>query len=71
MLSYLSTPNEKSFNMEKFKIFRADHSATTLKTKEQFQSTEDENSSEESVKVNYLFNGKKLFSRHYNNYVKF
>lgn len=41
------------------------------KTKQCFVSTEDDNYSEETVKVNFIVNGKKLYSRHYANFVSF
>ena len=40
MLSYISTPNEKSFNAEKLKMIRGDQTGNSLKIHEQFQSTE-------------------------------
>lgn len=40
MFSYLSTPNEKSFNIERLKTIKCEGEK---KMKEQFQSTEDDN----------------------------
>ncbi len=39
MLSYISTPNEKSFNAEKLKMIRGDHAGPVYKAREEFQST--------------------------------
>ena len=39
MLSYISTPNEKSFNAEKLKMIRGDQTVGSLKLREDYQST--------------------------------
>lgn len=56
MFSYISTPNEKSFNAER-RVGREG------KIREQFQSTEDDNFGEESVRVTLLLDSKKTTSR--------
>jgi hypothetical protein len=40
MFSYISTPNEKSFNAERVRMTKGENG---FKIKEQFQSTEDDN----------------------------
>jgi hypothetical protein len=65
MLSYVSTPNEKSFNAEKFKMIRGDQTAQSLKIHEQFQSTEDDNFGEDMFKVNLYLPDRKTFSKHF------
>lgn len=47
MLSYLSTPNEKSFNADRLRLARSG-------IKEQFQSTEDDTFGEDCVRVTLL-----------------
>lgn len=55
MFSYISTPNEKSFNAER--------RVREGKIREQFQSTEDDNFGEDSVRVTLLLDSKKTSSR--------
>jgi hypothetical protein len=39
LLSYISTPNEKSFNMERFKMIRGDQVSYNFKFRDNVQST--------------------------------
>lgn len=55
MFSYISTPNEKSFNAER--------RVREGKIREQFQSTEDDNFGEDSVRVTLMLDSKKTSSR--------
>lgn len=50
MLSYISTPNDNSTVKNKLKKFKSNRNLN-LKNKEVYQSTEDENMSEQSVKI--------------------
>jgi hypothetical protein len=65
MLSYISTPNEKSFNAEKLKMIRGDHTGHSLKIHEEFQSTEDENFGEDLFKVNLILPDRRTVSKYY------
>ena len=65
MLSYVSTPNEKSFNAEKLKMIRGDQTAHSLKIREEFQSTEDENFGEDLFKVNLMMPDRKQISKYF------
>ena len=65
MLSYISTPNEKSFNAEKLKMIRGDQTGQSLKIHEQFQSTEDDNFGEDLFKVNLILPDRKTFSKYF------
>ena len=65
MLSYISTPNEKSFNAEKLKMIRGDQTGHSLKIREEFQSTEDDNFGEDLFKVNLILPDRKTFSKYF------
>jgi hypothetical protein len=56
MFSYISTPNEKSFNVERRQMREG-------KIREQFQSTEDDNFGEDSVRVTLIMDNRKSSSR--------
>jgi hypothetical protein len=62
MFSYISTPNEKSFNAERVRMVRGDGNS---KIKEQFQSTEDDNFGEDTVRVTLLLADRKAISKHF------
>ena len=61
--SYISTPNDTSMST-KLKKFGTTRKLTS-KTKEIFNSTEDENMSEESVKVEFWYRKKKIAEKKY------
>lgn len=65
MLSYISTPNEKSYNAEKLKMIRGDQTGHCLKIREEFQSTEDENFGEDLFKINLIFPDRKCVSKYF------
>ena len=62
MFSYISTPNEKSFNADRLRLLKGDHS---LKMREQFQSTEDDNFGEESIRITLLLADRKPVSKYF------
>lgn len=59
MLSYISTPNEKSFNIDRLKMVRGDQAH-----RNEYLSTEDENG-EDMLKVNLMLPDQKPIARHY------
>lgn len=61
MFSYISTPNEKSFNIDRLRM----RGEAGLKIREQFQSTEDDNFGEEVVRVNLMLGDRKCYSKHF------
>jgi hypothetical protein len=62
MFSYISTPNEKSFNADRMKMCRGE---SGLKIKDQFQSTEDDNFGEEFVRITLHLADRKSISKHF------
>lgn len=65
MLSYISTPNQKSFNAEKLKMIRGDHTGPAFKAREEFQSTEDDAFGEDLFKINLLLPDRHPLARYY------
>ena len=61
MFSYISTPNEKSFNADRLRM----RGEAGLKIREQFQSTEDDNFGEEVVRINLVLGDRKTYSKHF------
>lgn len=62
MFSYISTPNEKSFNADRIKMTKTENG---MKMREQFQSTEDDNFGEEIVRITLMLGDKKQISKHF------
>ena len=60
----MSTPNDGSMSQAKLKKFGSTRKLT-YKTKEIYNSTEDENMSEESVKVEFWFQKRKVGEKKY------
>lgn len=65
MLSYISTPNQNSMTMNKaskLKKFKSNRNILVHKTKQAFQSTEDENLSDQCIKIDFMLSKRKIGS---------